>query len=121
MSPTSQPPHPSHLRNICSYTIFSSLLFLFISPVISKPKSKNVSGSPSQIMHVISTLLIFLNISILQKTVRNELYHKIPSDLKVFIWFSEQTAMLFQVNLFQRETDLTNTPGKISRESVNQG
>lgn len=32
MSPTSQPPHPSHLRNICSYTIFSSLLFLFISP-----------------------------------------------------------------------------------------
>lgn len=103
MCPTSQPLHPPHLRNIRSYTI-SPLSSFCLCPlsVISKPKSKNVSDSLSQIMHVISTLLIFLNISILQKTVTNELYHKIPSDLKVLVWFPKQTALLFQVNLLHK-------------------
>ena len=94
--------HHIHLISATSVPVpFSPLssFCLFPLPVISKPKSKNVSGSLSQITHVISTLLIFLNISILQKSVTNELYHKIPSDLKVFIWFPKQTAMLFQVNL----------------------
>ena len=92
ISETSIPTPFSPLSSFC----------LFPLSVISKPKSKTVSDSLSQIMHVISTLLIFLNISILQKTVTNELYHKIPSDLKVLVWFPKQTALLFQVNLLHR-------------------
>ena len=98
--PTSQPPLLTHLRNILSSTIFLLFSFLFPLSMISKlQRSKNVSDSLSQIIHIISSLLIFLNISILQNKVSNELYHKIPSDPKGFIWFPKQTALLFQGNL----------------------
>lgn len=68
-------------------TIFLLSFFcLFSLPMISKlQRSKNVSDSLRQIVHIISSLLIFLNISILQNTGTNELYHRILSDLKVFI------------------------------------
>lgn len=59
-----------------------------------------MSDSLSHIMYIISNLLIFLNIAILHNIVLNKLYHKIPNDLEVFIWFPKQTTLLFWDNLW---------------------
>lgn len=55
--------------------------------------SKNVSDSQSQIMYIVSSLLIFLNIPIVHNTVTRALYRKTPNDLEVFIWFPKGTAL----------------------------
>lgn len=69
--PVSQPPVLTHLRNILSSTIFLFSFLFPLSMISELQRSKNVSDSLSQIIHIISSSLIFLNISILQNTVSN--------------------------------------------------
>lgn len=103
MCPASQPLHPSHLRNIRSYTIFSSLLFLFISPSSDFKAKKQKCEWLSESNYACDIYFTnFPKYFHTPKKVTNELYHKIPSDLKVFIWFPKQTALLFQVNLLHK-------------------
>lgn len=79
-------PFPHHLSPLLSFCLIPFL----VTSGLQRSKKRD---SLSQIIYILSSLLIFLNISTLRNIVTNELYHKIPNDLHVFICFPQQTAL----------------------------
>lgn len=86
-------PFPHHLSPLLSFCLIPFLVTLGLQ------RSKKCD-SLSLIMYIISSLLTFLNISILRNIVTNQLYHKTSNDLNVFIRFPKQTALLFWGNVW---------------------